>query len=825
MNSPYRLILCVFCLSALISGFTYAEDTNDILSLAVKGEYQKAITLSIQILTKNERHLQARLILGNLYLETGEYQKAESTLEYFNSLTPSAISSARGGSASGGQLMADELLLLSQGLWLYALRKGDKEITKKVVQDYLPRVEKMTPQNPYLYVFWGNCYLEKGDIQEAKRCFGDALKKRPGLPEALLGLAKVTLLLPSHSAEGEPPAVISLTDFASISTTAISNPSYISLTSPLAEVYNLQASVNLARDFFIVALNYINKALEINPNSVTYRATRASIYYLNNNRKEFEKECQDILSINPSPALFYLIIADNLERRLLYTEATAYYEKAIWMDEHLWDAQISAGFNFLHLGPDYEKRGKKLLNDAFERDPFNVRAYNMLKVLDALEDEFEVVKTAHFEIKLHKSERFLLEPYITELLEDCFAKFAELYQFTPQLPILVEVFPNHNDFSVRLMGFPGFLAARGVCFARTFLVLSPKAQEQMVIRFHWGSITVHEFMHVITLQMSKFRVPRWFTEGCSVYAEKLYNLIWAEELEDKLIKAIEDNKLKPLSTFIDQRGADILHSYLLSSLIIEYIHKKYGMDKIIKMLNAWGELKNSEKVFKECLDKSIAEFDSEFIDYLKNVVFKDINLMHFEAVFRNAKELLKRNKTDEAISEFIRAKGLFPDYTKPNDSPYHYLIAIYEERNQPDKAFEEIEQLIKKNHLDFPNRLKLARRYRSEKQYEKLVSLLKETVYLEPESIQVHNYLAEGERALRQYENALREYEIAIKLTGRLAESQKRNIALADFYCSLCEIYLELNNKPKAKEHLVLAEDFYPAHKKIGELLKRCEPR
>ena len=446
----------------------------------------------------------------------------------------------------------------------------------------------------------------------------------------------------------------------------------------------------------------------------------------------------------------------------------------------------------------------------------------MLKVLDALRDEFEVIKTRNFEIKMHKNERFLLEPYMPELLEDAYDKFTTLYQYTPITPLLVEAFPNHNDFSVRLMGFPGFIAARGVCFARTFLILSPKAQEQMAERFHWGAITVHEFMHIITLQMSRFRVPRWFTEGCSTYAEKLYNPAWGEEIEYDLVKAVSENKLKHLPDFMDRRDADLTHSYYLSSVIIEYIHHKYGMEKIIAMLNLWGKGENTGSVFKECLNKTVEEFDKDFFDYFNNNFLKGINFKEFEKTFANARELLKRNKKTEAIAEFIKAKQYFPRYTKPGFSPYHYLISIHEEQNQPEKMYAEIEELVKINHLDFTNQMKLAKHYRSLKQYYKLTSLLKDTVYLEPESIQLHNYLAIGYRAQKQYDASLQEYTLAIQLTMKSMASEKNKV-LADFYCSQAEIYLELDNKIKAQEMVHRAEGFYPDYKKIAGLLKKCE--
>ena len=44
--------------------------------------------------------------------------------------------------------------------------------------------------------------------------------------------------------------------------------------------------------------------------------------------------------------------------------------------------------------------------------------------------------------------------------------------------------------------------------------------------FQWEATLWHELAHVVTLQMSKQRVPRWLTEGISVYEETLARPEW-----------------------------------------------------------------------------------------------------------------------------------------------------------------------------------------------------------------------------------------------------------------------------------------------------------
>ena len=65
---------------------------------------------------------------------------------------------------------------------------------------------------------------------------------------------------------------------------------------------------------------------------------------------------------------------------------------------------------------------------------------------------------------------------------------------------------KHDDFAVRTAGLPGLIGALGVCFGRVVTMDSPHARPG---DFQWEATLWHELTHVITLQMSNSRVPRW----------------------------------------------------------------------------------------------------------------------------------------------------------------------------------------------------------------------------------------------------------------------------------------------------------------------------
>ena len=97
------------------------------------------------------------------------------------------------------------------------------------------------------------------------------------------------------------------------------------------------------------------------------------------------------------------------------------------------------------------------------------------------------------------------------------------------------MFPKHDDFAVRTVGLPGMIGALGACFGRVVTLDSPKARPPG--DFNWAPTLWHELAHVMTLQLSKQRVPRWLTEGISTYEEKLGSPAWGREGELSFVAA------------------------------------------------------------------------------------------------------------------------------------------------------------------------------------------------------------------------------------------------------------------------------------------------
>jgi tetratricopeptide (TPR) repeat protein len=247
----------------------------------------------------------------------------------------------------------------------------------------------------------------------------------------------------------------------------------------------------------------------------------------------------------------------------------------------------------------------------------DVKRDNWRTVLDAL-DRFRESKSEHFVVRMHPSEAPVMEGYLLPLLEEAWKTLSAKYGFTPESPVLVDAFNQSNDFSVRSIGVPG-LPALGVCFGGVITLLGPTAMP--VGAFSWSRTAWHEFAHVITLQLSKGQVPRWLTEGLSVYEEKARRPEWGREMQKQLFDRYENGRLLKMDAINRAfRGPDIMFAYFQGGLIAEELTASRGFEVIPKMLKEFAKDRTTAQVFHDVLGIELADYDRQFEAYVKGLV-------------------------------------------------------------------------------------------------------------------------------------------------------------------------------------------------------------
>jgi tetratricopeptide (TPR) repeat protein len=134
-------------------------------------------------------------------------------------------------------------------------------------------------------------------------------------------------------------------------------------------------------------------------------------------------------------------------------------------------------------------------------------------------------------------------------------------------------------------GNPGYL---GVCFGSVITANSPASQAPNPA--NWEDVLWHEFCHVVTLNDTRNRMPRWLSEGISVYEERQANPAWGERMDLSYRDIILDGKMTPLDELsgaflAPKTSEDLLFAYYESSLVVEFLVKEHGMDALKAVLS------------------------------------------------------------------------------------------------------------------------------------------------------------------------------------------------------------------------------------------------
>src|SRR6185503_13083827 len=215
----------------------------------------------------------------------------------------------------------------------------------------------------------------------------------------------------------------------------------------------------------------------------------------------------------------------------------------------------------------------------------DVEVFNLVTLHQTMA-KFTAVTNRDFIVRMSPHEAALYGANVLELLDRARSNLCAKYGFEISRPTIVEVFPAQKDFAVRTFGMPGNPGYLGVCFGRLITANSPASQGGSPV--NWQSVLWHEFCHVVTLQMTRNKMPRWLSEGISVYEERLAQPAWGERMTPAYRDRITNGKLPVVSElsslFLTARNdADVQFAYYLSSLVVEFLVEQYGHASLMRV--------------------------------------------------------------------------------------------------------------------------------------------------------------------------------------------------------------------------------------------------
>ena len=684
------------------------------------------------------------------------------------------------------------------------------------------RAASASGSNPALDTAWGLLFFEKYNYPEAVKSFQQALAADDEWAPAHAGLARTL-------AEDDPPAA------AAEATRALEIDPH------LADAELLLAQLDLDNTRWDAAKERIARVLEFNPSHLDARALAAAITYVRGSREAFDVEAKPTLTINPRFGEIYRVAAELSARNYRFDEAVALSREAVTIDAGNARAHAELGMHLMRTGD--EAQARQSLERAFKIDPYDKVTFNLLALLDSL-DKFVEIREGDIILKLHPAEAPVMREYAMPLAQEALKTLSAKYNFTPKGPILVEIFPKHDDFAVRTLGLPGMIGALGACFGRVVSLDSPRVEGRPPGSFSWQATLWHEMAHVITLQMSNQRIPRWLTEGISEYEETKARPDWGREMEIPFALALERGKALKLADLNSgfTRPDTIALAYYEASLLVDHIVQTYGQPKLHALVKSYGEGLEGNDAIEKRIGVTLPELQTSF-DKALDARFgtiraalraipgategggrgrpapTDINALrsaaqanpgNYEAQLAYG-HVLAAAGDRAAFEPLEKAAALVPGATG-EESPHAVMARLAEQLGDTQRAIAEYRALLAQDHTALDAARSLAALAEKTKAQPVLMQAYERIVAIDPFDPSAHSGLGRLALATNQPQTAIREFKAALAIgpTDKAAA-----------HCDLGEAYLLASRPADAKAEALAALEIAPSFDRAQELLLR----
>ena len=562
---------------------------------------------------------------------------------------------------------------------------------KRVMELFFDPVKKSAPTFPDTYLANGELALLKNDFALASKSFAAAVKKFPENPEAHFGLARAFAPSDSEATQEHLEKTLEL------------NPNHVGARLMLADHA-------IDSEKYAEAEKLLGEALAINPRHAEAHALRAVLAHLRSDAKGETDARAAALKLWPTNPAVPHLIGRKLSQHYRFAEGSELQRQALKFDPAFGAAKIQLAQDLLRLGRDEE--GWQLAEEVQKADPYDVVAFNLVELRDTIA-HFKMLKSEHFDVRMEPREAELYGADVLVLLERAHATLTKKYGMPLRERTVVEIFPDQKDFAIRTFGLPGGAGYLGVCFGRVITANSPASRPGSPS--NWQAVLWHEFTHVITLTLTKNKMPRWLSEGISVFEERQQRGNWGEHMTPRYRAMILGSDLAPVSqlsaSFMRPKTpAHLQFAYYESSLVVEWLIKKWGVEKMRALLAdlARGVAINAALAARFApIEKLDAEFAEHAISLAKGTgpkldwtkpdratLASETKLKewaaktpdNFTALTEQAKQLLSEKNWEAAKAPLKKLIALYPDQ---HDSESAYTLLAHAHRELGESADEE----------------------------------------------------------------------------------------------------------------------------------------
>lgn len=842
----------------------HADELADARKLLLTGKYSEAIAAAEKGAKEEEGSEDWRILLVQAHMAVGQFPQAHTALTNALSRYPHS-SSIRlrlvgrevklfNGLPDEGKDLIDEInRLAGSRSWAYrdpanltalgraALLLGADP--KMVLDRLFDPVKKAAPDLRDIHLATGQLALDKGDFALAAKIFQEAIKRFKEDADMQFGLARALM---SGSRRDALRALAAAMEFNEKHI-----PARLLLVDHLVDAEEYEEAEKLLKEVLAVNVNQ--------PEAWAYRAVMAHLR--NDVAKEKQFRADALRHYTNNPAVDQLI-GRKLSQKYRFAEGAAYQRLALKSDKKFIPAKLQLAQDLLRLGE--EEEGWKLVADVHEADGYDVNAFNLVTLKDTT-DKFVALTNAHFVLRMDAREAKIYGPRVLALLQRAHDTLTAKYGLKLEKRTIVEIYTEQKDFGVRTFGMPDNPGFLGVCFGCLITANSPASARGHAS--NWEATLWHEFCHVITLTLTKNKMPRWLSEGISVYEERQASPAWGQVMSPRYREMILGDELTPVgdlsSAFLTAKSdLHLQFAYYESSLVVQFLIEKFGVEKLRKILAdlASGKPINQaivahtaplEKVEKDfaAYAKDLAEKLAPGLDFEKpkgmpglpgmaapgarpsegTVVVPPaaplapdgkplldplkLHPKNFYVLTQSAKKLIAEKKFAEAKAPLLKLIENYPTHTG-GDSALWLLAQVQRELKETSQERATLTKLAALDADAVDAYLRLMELAATTKDWPVVAENARRYLAVNPLVPQPHRWLARASEELKQPTEAIAAYQTVLLLDP--ADPAEVHFRLAKLF--------HPTDAKSAKLHVLMALEEAPRFREAHELLLKLVP-
>ncbi|MBB5039468.1 peptidase MA family metallohydrolase [Prosthecobacter dejongeii] len=694
---------------------------------------------------------------------------------------------------------------------------------KKVIEQYFTVAQKKEPKLEAAYLAEGHLALTKDDDARAADVFRAGLKAHGETALLRTGLA---LAFASSDREKQMENIARALEL---------NPLQ-------AEAHLAQAEMLIGAEKFMDAEAAIQKVLDVRENCPEAWALRAAVARLSaaGEGKVIAARQRGLQRWAQNPEVDH-ILGRVISRAYRFAEGQAHQRQALAFAPTFLPAKVQLCHDLLRLGEEDE--AWKLAAEIRDHDGYNIQAHN-IGLLEAQMKGYVTQSYDDFILKMPKRDWPIYGERALTLLRDAKSVLAAKYGLELKRPVMVEFFGAQQDFAIRTFGSLGGQGLLGVCFGTVITMNSPGGLAHG--RNNWEATLWHEFCHVVTLTLTRNKMPRWLSEGISVHEETLKNPAWGMNMNAEFRQMILDEEaITPIgeltSAFLNAQDEDhLMFAYFQSSRVVAWLLERFGQDSIQRILKDLAEgkrinealaahteelgklEKEFEKYFKEQAQKQFGsladwqkpkpeEVNLQDLDSLK--IYRQSHPNHLLATQSYVQMMREQEKWEEVILAADQLIRLVPEDTSVK-SGYQIKADALNKLGRKDEEIQILRYIAEHESSAMPVFLRLIEEDRSQKNWTSLRTQAQRAIALNPFLKTPQQALAEAAEAEGRTEEAIESYRRVLILAPETA---------AQTHFHLAQLH-KSRDKFQAKKHLLDAISLAPRFREGHEMLRNWPP-